>query len=718
MCIKSDIMKYESDIWKSCDILRGVGIKQSHWPDYMMPFFALVMMESRLVREKTRLLEEEGYLIEDVVDELQELNKGYNEQVVVDNLTIANLVTTDSNFTRRFQEWLNAWDEETKQLLGIEQYEDQTFMDIQKYIKSLSGKKVLFGYIVAWSVVDLKDYDNSDITTLEEHIKRRWADISAETSGEQYTPDDIFELSSSLIKANLSSRPNPHHVSIYDMTCGGGNMLFGVEDKLRKDGAKYGISTYGQELSEQLYALAKIESRFRIDSQIAYGNTLTDDKFPTDEFDFIVANPPYGVDWKEHKDIINHDETGRYINTEVSVSDGQLMFMQHAIAKLNDNGFGVVVHNGSPMFSGDVNSGESKVRKWLLDNDYVEAWIQLPKEEFFNTQITTYLWVLNKNKAPERKDKILLINASNKFSKLKKSKGKKTNFMDTEHRRWVTEVFNNFGSDDSDDVKVLSKYDFYYNKQKLTLIPENEHGTLYDRLPEKTVNGEVSKAKSIVVNVRKGASEVVLEDIGLNNRATLTIEDCYLTRLVLEKDHAEAIHVFDSGDGVDRFDPKKADAEDEERALTVKEVMAMFASNATSTVTVGNERWSSLVNDHISSVTHNGKPMGCGELKVKVSWDMKAGGVKVAVEAVPVLDKDYEIIPYRPSLDENDAEIQAFLSKWVRKRYILEDNNVGVEVNFNKVFYKPVVLRSTAEIAADIRAVDGELDALEKELWG
>ncbi|MFM6209330.1 class I SAM-dependent DNA methyltransferase, partial [Planktothrix sp.] len=172
--------------------------------------------------------------------------------------------------------------------------------------------------------------------------------------------------------------------------------------------------------NDALYALARIESRFRPGSKIEHGNTLTNDKFYNDDFDVVVANPPYGVSWKGYQKDVENDKTGRFKYLP-SISDGQLLFMQHLISKLDVNGIGVVVHNGSTLFSGDAGSAESNIRKWMLDSDFVEAIIQLPTDEFFNTGIHTYLWVLNKNKDADRKDKVMLINASEKFRLLKKN---------------------------------------------------------------------------------------------------------------------------------------------------------------------------------------------------------------------------------------------------------------------------------------------------------
>jgi len=416
--MNNNILQYESKIWNTADLLRGSGIKESEWPTYMMPFFALVMIESRL----SRLFDEykAGYG-EDVIaelsnEELRELvqveEQGYNEYIFEHNKTLKDICLNDKSFEVDFDAYLEGFDGETKGLLGVYAGEGKKYLDIRGIISKLKTKKILFSYVKEWSQIDLKPFDNSQITTLEEHIKRKWADISAETAGEQYTPDDVIALIAAIIVSKLEREKSDTLLKIYDCTCGGGNLLFGVEDHIIKHLDRF-TQTFGQDWNDALYALAKIESRFRPDSHIEHGNTLTDDRFD-DDLDVVVANPPYGVSWKGYQSDIKRDKTERFKYLP-SISDGQLLFMQHLISKMSDAGIGVVVHNGSTLFSGDAGSAESNIRKWMLDSDIVEAVIQLPTDEFFNTGIYTYLWVLNKNKAPRQKDKVMLINASQKF---------------------------------------------------------------------------------------------------------------------------------------------------------------------------------------------------------------------------------------------------------------------------------------------------------------
>ena len=420
-----NILQYESKVWATADLLIASGIKQSDFPKFMMPFFALILVESRLLRMADEKREEfgEGELdgedLEEFLEEIKDDGKGFNDVLLRKGKTLAEICKNDKTFDQDFAAYLRSFDPETQRLLGVERGNtEEKYLDISGIAGQLKKKRILFASVQAWSEIDLRPYNNSEVTTLEEHIKRKWADISAETAGEQYTPDDVIQLIAGIICSKLAKGNS--FLSIYDPTCGGGNMLFGVEDFITDRFPNRPTKTFGQDWSDSLYALAKIESRFRQDSQIEYGNTLVDLKFTETAFNISVANPPYGVDWKGYTQDILADKTGRF-KALPAVSDGQLLFTQHIVSQMADDGLAVVVHNGSTLFSGDAGSGESEIRKYFFDEDIVEAIIQLPTDEFFNTNIYTYLWIFNKNKPAERRGKIMLINASNHYVGLKKT---------------------------------------------------------------------------------------------------------------------------------------------------------------------------------------------------------------------------------------------------------------------------------------------------------
>lgn len=484
-----DIMHYESDIWAIADLLLAASVKQSDFPTYMMPFFALVMLEGRMLNAIKEVENDEGITAESDPDDFKEafLEKecGYNEYIVMQGKTLSSICNNDSTFDQDFNNYLAEFDPTLKMLLGIDRGKEQKYLNMDGIVDELRAKKILMSIVTAWAKIDLAPYDNSAITTLEEHIKRRWADISASTAGEQYTPDDIISLIADIAAAKVN-KPKKKIIHVYDPTCGGANLLFGVADRLSKQAGYRSIATYGSEYNDALYALAAIESRFRSNSKIHYGNTLTTVPFDDKSFDLIVANPPYGTKWSGYEKEIKKDQKGQFPGGLPSVSDGQLLFMQHILWQLDHEGLAIEVHNGSTLFSGDAGSGESNIRKYIFDHDWVEAIIQMPQNEFFNTGIYTYLWIMNKGKKndPLRKNRVALIDGSSLWQLLKKAKGDKRREMNPEHRRQIVEALVNFQPNDI--CKIYDREYFYYNKQSLTLtdLDDNGNSVLSSLCPE------------------------------------------------------------------------------------------------------------------------------------------------------------------------------------------------------------------------------------------
>lgn len=699
--VKKDVLSYETPIWNTADILRGVSIKDSNFPEYMMPMFALIMIESRIKRKINELEKQKGSrkkAIEEFKDDIDFNSKngfniyGYNKKLVEEGIDLKEICKNDSGFATLLYSYLNSYDEETKDLLGITSRDGDNKLDLSKYLKILEDKDVLFRWVKDWSLIDLTNYDNSDVTTLEEHIKRRWADISAETAGEQYTPNDVISLIS-LITKNYGKKfyENSGNINLYDMTCGGGNMLFGIEDKIKNKLSKdnqnpFYIITHGQEFNSSLYALAKIESRFRDYSKIEYGNTLTKDMFSNIKMNAIAANPPFGIDWKQVEKTVKSDKSGRF-NYYPSVEDGQLLFLQHGIDKLtndkNQLSLACIISNGSTLFSGDSGSGESEIRRWILDNDYLEALIQLPTNEFFNTDIATYIWVINKNKSPEMKNKIKLINASEMFTKLKKNKGKKNKEIDSSSQ---LKIVNFLMSDKEDDfVKIFDKSFFYYNKQKIKLfykdIFENsfipkKNGKLLKSLKYKNIKQVKIKSKNCIFEPNSTKTNFNLMSNGL-------------------KDFSVKLNQFFSVD-------------EDDLIITLLD----------GTCFTYDKEKESLVKIYNDGYIEN---LGCGKLKFKTSYKKstktKKEHIDYYLELYPKTENDYETIPFSFEEKKNSQNIQYFINKWVEKDCELLENSIGVEINFNKVFHKEKFLYPFGEIKNKILSSNNELNILINEVF-
>ncbi|MEA5070350.1 MAG: N-6 DNA methylase [Petrimonas sp.] len=664
----TNIMQYESDIWAAADLLIAAGIKQSKFPDYMMPYFAVMLLESRML-QVLKNLEEEGYSREDdlaeYVEAFKEQGTGYNEYIVKHGKKLSDICKNDTTFKQDWSKYLKGFDSELKMLLGVERgSEESKYLNISGVSAELEKKGILFATVAKWSEMDFTPFDNSEITTLEEHIKRKWADISAETAGEQYTPSDIISLIAEIVGVKVQM-PESGYLSIYDPTCGGGNLLFGVADKLKNSYNTDLILTRGCDFNDTLYALASIESRFRDEAEIVHGNTLTKVPYRGTEFNVVVANPPYGVSWKGYRTDIERDQTGQFI-AHPSVSDGQLLFMQHIMYQLNSTGMAVEVHNGSTLFSGDAGGGESNIRKYMFDNDWVEAIIQMPSDEFFNTGIYTYLWVMNKNKPADRKDRVILINGSNGWKLLKKSRGSKRREMLPEHRQKIVDALLAF--EDCDIAKVFSKWHFYYNKQGIRITEVDSEGkSVLDTLIKEGKTSYSFKAKSVKID----KTEIPLTGYKSKEDASMIVSE------------------------LKSYNFK----EDEFKVITQK----------------GTEYW---IDSEMNSI-YKGEivpansdllkisSLGCGTFNIKTAKNKEF--TDVVIEIVPVYTNDYEIIPYSPNEAENDRQIADFMARYVSKPFEYRDNVVGVELNFNKEFYMPETVESVDAIIDELIKLQNEL---------
>jgi type I restriction enzyme M protein len=685
--IGAALLAHAETIWKTADTLRGAGIKESDFPSYMMPFFALMLLESRLRRFKAEKVAEfesamgAAFDVEDadhrewLENAARVANKGYHpELLLLDKGLRETCAVPGGNFRNRLIAHLNQYDPETKKLLGLGYAEgEKKFLDIQGKASDLFARpnSPLYAFASKWAAMDLTPFTNSEVTTIEEHIKRKWGDISAETAGEQYTPSDAIELCNELVLAmwRRDGRPRQGIAKVYDMTCGGGNFLFATEDSLREAFPKLSVCTFGQELNDALYALAAIEARFRQDSRIEHDDTLTNDLFLHETFDVIVANPPHGGDWKDIRGTVETDASGRFAKNRMPpVSDSQLLFMQHAVFHLAERGIATIVHNGATLFTGDAGGGESECRRWLLQElDVVEAIVQLPKNEFFNTEISTYVWVLNRAKPEGRKGKVLLINAEEQFTKLKRNLNKKNCEIDPESRSAILAAFASYRK--SPISKVLTVDELLYNKVELFVHRHDEDGLAVEaetEVPEPLSGVSLSGARIRLVGGRLPV-------------------------------------------------PEEASA---------KQVAAAFnesvkAAAEIEVVTTGRTRWVCDDEFRLAVVDPSGdrKELGHGRLRLRAKVGKAKGVEHVRVEAstTPWIEKDFEFVPFASDPRKNERLIQAHLSKWVREPHERGEDRVGCEINFNQVFPRPVKVESAKDVIKRMASINAEIRSLEQE---
>jgi type I restriction enzyme M protein len=295
--------------------------------------------------------------------------------------------------------------------------------------------------------------------------------MSNETSGEHYTPRDVVRLLVSLVFSNDGDNLKGEGIirSIFDPCCGTGGMLtIGKEWVNENISSSVRFHLYGQELNPQTFSICK--SDFLITGEdpdnIKLGSSLSDDHFGGKSFDYMITNPPFGVSWKSEEDYIKNESEnphGRFFVGTPRTSDGSLLFLQHMISKMKPEGSRIgVVFNGSPLFTGDSGSGESEIRKWIIENDWLECIVSLPDQLFFNTGISTYIWIVSNKKDKKRRGKVQLIDGSSFYTSMRKNLGDKRVFISDEHRKQLFHIYERF--EEGEFSRVYPNEFFGYTK--------------------------------------------------------------------------------------------------------------------------------------------------------------------------------------------------------------------------------------------------------------
>jgi len=330
----------------------------------------------------------------------------------------------------------------------IEPRKDEITSKLDKPVEKLHKNNRLFLLVEKFSSVDLHPdvVDNHTMGQIFEELLRKFSEMSNETSGEHYTPRDIVRLLVSLVfsgdREDLQGKGKIR--SVFDPCCGTGGMLtIGKDWVLENINPQIEIKIYGQELNPQTYSICKSDLLISGENpdHIRLGSSLGEDGFTGEKFDYMITNPPFGVSWKSEEEFVTaeaQNPNGRFFAGTPRTSDGSLLFLQHMISKMEEKGSRIgIVFNGSPLFTGDAGSGESEIRRWIIENDWLECIVQLPDSLFFNTGITTYIWILNNSKKAQRKGKIQLINACGLFKPMKKSLGSKRKEICSEQQQLI-----------------------------------------------------------------------------------------------------------------------------------------------------------------------------------------------------------------------------------------------------------------------------------------
>ncbi|WP_333744962.1 class I SAM-dependent DNA methyltransferase [Streptomyces ardesiacus] len=371
------------------------------------------------------------------------------------------------------------------------------YFDFKKEILALEKAELLREVVTSFGAIDLHPdvVSNSDMGDAFEYIIRKFNEAANETSGDHYTPRDAIRLLVDLLFAEKDVDLTEGGIirSLYDPTAGTGGMLSLAEEHLLAQNPEAKLSLYGQEYNPQSYAICKSDllAKGHDATNIAFGNTLTDDAFKGRHFDYCMSNPPYGVAWKQYAKAITKERDsagpyGRFAPGLPAASDGQMLFLLHLAHKMRpveDGGGRVgIVMNGSPLFTGAAESGPSNIRRWLLENDLIEAIVALPTNMFFNTGIPTYIWILDNAKHPDRKGKVQLIDGTSFWTRMRPNLGSKNRAISDDDRASFLHLYANFEDADPELSKVLRNDEFgYWNVTIERPLLDEEGNPVLDR---------------------------------------------------------------------------------------------------------------------------------------------------------------------------------------------------------------------------------------------
>ena len=460
-------------LWNIAESLRGT-YKEEDYRKVMLPLIVIRRFDCLLDdynRETIKsVYEEYDFLPEEEKDEMVivDLKENHNMNLQfynVSDFTWKKLLDDSENIKSNFEEYLNGFSNNVKEIIGKFKFKDE--------IAQLDKKDKLYAVLSKMYEVDLhiNSVSNNKMGYIYEEMLRRFTENSA--AGEQYTPREVIRLCMEMLfmgKENFLTEDGKV-ISIADFCCGTGGMLSIAEDYIEKINPNAIVNVYGQELLDESFAICQADMLMKGQNpdNIRLGNTLTQDRFSGEKIRFLISNPPFGVTWKDEEKKVKEEAElgfdGRFGAGTPRVSDGSLLFLQNMISKMYDDEEGsriAIIFNGSPLFTGDAGSGESNIRKWIIEEDLLEGIIALPTDMFYNTGIATYIWVLTNKKEEKRKGKIQLVNASEYYQLMRKSLGNKRKEITPEQIKEITNLYSNF--EESENSKIFDNEDFGYRK--------------------------------------------------------------------------------------------------------------------------------------------------------------------------------------------------------------------------------------------------------------
>lgn len=708
--------KIVSFIWSVADdCLRDVYVR-GKYRDVIIPmtlirrFDSIIELEKADIMEKKEQAEKEGWDVPKTLETAIGI-PFYN----ISNFRLKDLKneTNRQNLKKNFEEYLNGFSENIKEIL-------QKF-DFYNQVTKMTEAGILGSVIEKFTSSELnlsphdernskgeiikKGLDNHAMGTLFEEIIRKFNEENNEEAGEHFTPRDVIELMADIAIFPVMNKITDGTYSIYDAACGTLGMGTVAEERLlelaQKNNKNVSIHLFGQEVNAETYAISKADLLIKggntNSNKVYFGSTLSDDKTSGEHFDFMLSNPPYGKTWKTDlailgqgsekdpkKNIIDERFVRSYKEKDdyrmiPDVSDGQLLFLLNNVSKMKDPNEGtlmgsriVEVHNGSALFSGDAGNGASNARRFVIEEDLIEAIIQLPDNMFYNTGITTYIWVLSNKKEDKRKGKIQLINASNVKTSLRKNLGSKNCEFSREDREFILNLYLNF--EENEYSKIFSNDEFGYHKVVVERPLRQAVVCNAENIEE--IEDELNKIGAFSGKIDKK----VLEDSFIKGTAS-SIKELEKTENV--EAYLETLKLMKSDE---RYLDYVAFEKDYNKHLKKKNVKGASLNKLVSTGLLANM----IIRDESAVIQKDAK-----------------GNVIVDPEL-----RDTEIIPMT-----FEGGIKEFINKEVLPYHddaFLDESKsqIGYEINFTKYFYKAKELESVENIVNRIQELEKQSDGL------
>jgi type I restriction enzyme M protein len=433
-------------IWSIADLI-GQGLYKPHeYGKVILPMAVIKRFDDVLKPTKEKVLEVyekvKHFEVKDGFLERASEHKFYN----VSPFTFDNLIADSEHIEANFRTYLAGFSDNVQDIL-------ENF-DFEKEITKLANNGMLFLILQEFNKKKayMGNISSTDMGYIFEELVRKFSESYNEHAGAHFTARDIIYLMTDLLIAEEKDVLIKEGVvkTVYDQAMGTSQMLACMEERLKDLDAGADVRMFGQELNPETYAIAKADMLIKGGdaNNMRLGNTLSDDKFKNYTFDYCISNPPFGIDWRVEQKAVEAEaqlgDRGRFGVGLPYINDGQQLFDLNGLSKLKDTGRMAIVHNGSPLFTGAAGSGPSEIRRYIIENDWLEAIVQLPNDTFYNTGITTYIWIMSKNKSPHRKGKVQLIDASNMYEKRRKSIGNKRNDVSEDCRNVIVKAYGEF----------------------------------------------------------------------------------------------------------------------------------------------------------------------------------------------------------------------------------------------------------------------------------